>query len=137
MKIYIAGSFANAEERKELLNLIDEVRKQHPGAELFIPMEHFVPGGNDKDENGNWIMPNDVWGHKVYEMDKKGLDECDEVVALYRGRISGTGTAWEIGYACGIGKKVTVYVSKKVEVASVMIMNSANIVINHSNCEQK
>ena len=46
--IYIAGSFSNEQEKKDIYSLIDKVRKIHPNSELFIPMEHFVEGGNEK-----------------------------------------------------------------------------------------
>ena len=105
-KIYIAGSFSNDVEREQLNTMINTVREENPDAELFIPMLGFIPGGNDKDENGEYIMPNYVWARAVFTMDVDAIDSCDEVIALYRGRYSGTGTAWEIGMAYSLNKKI-------------------------------
>lgn len=135
--IYIAGSFSNKEEREELEKMIDAVRRMYPHELLFIPMEHFVPGGNDKDENGNYIMPNDVWGRKVFEMDLEGLNQCDTVANLYRGRISGTGTAWELGYAYATGKRIIQFIASGTKVVSVMCYNCADEHYGITNIEQK
>lgn len=136
-KIYIAGSFSNEEERTELERLIDETRLIHQDDDIYVPMEHLVPGGNEKDANGNFVMDNREWAYRVYEMDKKAIDECDEMIALYRGRYSGTGTAWEIGYAHALGKKIILHISDNADVASLMILNSANVVISNKFNEQK
>lgn len=136
-KIYIAGSFSNDVEREQLNTMIDTVRKENPDAELFIPMLGFIPGGNDKDENGEYIMPNYVWARAVFTMDVNAIDSCDEVIALYRGRYSGTGTAWEIGYAYAKNKPITVYVPRGVDQTSLMVINSASKVISESEYEQK
>ena len=135
--IYIAGSFSNEQEKKDIYSLINKVRKIHPNAELFIPMEHFVEGGNEKDDKGNYIMSNQEWGRRVYEMDINALNQANEVIAIYRGRISGTGTAFEIGYAVAKGIPVTVYVPDNVDITSCMVMNGATIVISNKINEQK
>lgn len=135
--IYIAGSFSNKEEREELEQMISIVRGMYPDEELFIPMEHFVPGGNEKDENGNYIMPNDVWGRKVFEMDIDGLNQCNTVANLYRGRISGTGTAWELGYAYATGKRILQFIAKDTEIVSVMCYNCADEHYGKKDVEQK
>lgn len=136
-KIYIAGSFSTPEERTELEAMIQKVREMYPRAELFIPMEHFVPGGNDKDEVGNYIMPNAVWGAKVFEMDLMGLTECDAVANLYRGHKSGTGTAWELGYAYATGMYIIQFISETAKTVSVMCYNCADEHIGNTNVEQK
>lgn len=135
--IYIAGSFSNKEEREELEQMISIVRGMYPDEELFIPMEHFVPGGNEKDENGNYIMPNDVWGRKVFEMDIDGLNQCNTVANLYRGRISGTGTAWELGYAYATGKRILQFIANDTEIVSVMCYNCADEHYGKKDVEQK
>lgn len=132
-QIYIAGSFSTQEEKDQLNRMIEEVKKKYPDRNLFIPMEHFVPGGNDKDENGNYLMPNDVWARKVFEMDKFALDQSSLVVALYRGRYSGTGTAWEIGYAYAMNIPVILYIPDNVDSNSLMIINSASRIIGKIN----
>lgn len=135
--IYIAGSFSNEEERNELKTMISIIKRAYPGEKLFIPMEHTVPGGNDKDKDGNYIMPNDVWGRKVFEMDLAGLDQCDIVANLYRGRISGTGTAWELGYAYAKGKRIIQFIPEDTKVVSLMCYNCASEHYGETRFEQK
>ena len=135
-QIYIAGSFSTKEEKERLNRLIEEVRKEYPNHQLYIPMEHFVPRGNDKDENGNYIMPNNIWAKKVFKMDVTAIESSDFMIALYNGRYSGTGTAWEIGYAYGIGLPVILYISEDAEDSSLMVVNSAFKVIGNINNQQ-
>jgi len=135
--IYIAGSFSNKEEKDLLNEMIREVKKKFPNEELYIPMEHIVPGGNDKDENGNYIMPNKIWAKKVFEMDVEALEKCDTVVGLYRGRYSGTGTAWELGYSYAMKKKIYLYVAKNVTMSSLMIINCTNNLFGNLEFEQQ
>ena len=42
----------------------------------------------------------------IFHNDVGGLDRCDLVVASLNGITTDDGTAWEIGYAIGIGKRV-------------------------------
>ena len=42
----------------------------------------------------------------IFRNDVGGLDRCDLVVASLNGVTTDDGTAWEIGYAIGIGKRV-------------------------------
>lgn len=98
--IYIAGPFFNLEERTKLLHMIDLVKEAYPDEELFIPMEHFVPDGEN--------MPNYQWAEEVFKLDVEALNKADRVIALYLGHYSDTGTAWEIGYAYAKGIPVTI-----------------------------
>ena len=40
----------------------------------------------------------------IFENDKRGIDECDVVVANLNGITTDDGTAWELGYAYARGK---------------------------------
>lgn len=40
----------------------------------------------------------------IFENDKRGIDECDVVVANLNGVLTDDGTAWELGYAYAKGK---------------------------------
>ena len=131
-QIYIAGPFSTKEERDQLNQMIEQVKRDYPHHNLYIPMDHFIPGGNDKDENGNYIMPNDVWGKHVFNMDKTAIETSDFMVVLYRGRYSSTGTAWEIGYAYGIGVPIILYIPEDVDTTSLMVVNSAFKVIGNT-----
>ncbi len=41
---------------------------------------------------------------EIYANDKRGIDECDVVVANLNGITTDDGTAWELGYAYATGK---------------------------------
>ena len=41
---------------------------------------------------------------QIFENDKRGIDECDVVVASLNGVATDDGTAWELGYAYATGK---------------------------------
>lgn len=43
---------------------------------------------------------------EIFENDRDGIDRCDLVVANLNGVTTDDGTAWEIGYAVGIGRPV-------------------------------
>ena len=120
-KIYIAGPFFSDIERMKLIKVI-ELLKTLEDYELFIPMEHFIPNGEN--------MSNKDWAKEVYEMDKQALENSDIVVALYNGLYSDTGTAWEIGYATALNKKLLIIVTS-IKV-SIMPINCATICIYYS-----
>ena len=42
----------------------------------------------------------------IFENDKRGIDECDVVVANLNGVLTDDGTAWELGYAYAKGKYI-------------------------------
>lgn len=42
----------------------------------------------------------------IFHNDKRGIDECDVVVASLNGIITDDGTAWELGYAYALGKPI-------------------------------
>ena len=41
---------------------------------------------------------------QIFDNDRRGIDECDVVVANLNGIITDDGTAWELGYASAKGK---------------------------------
>lgn len=41
---------------------------------------------------------------QIFENDKGGIDRCDVIVANLNGITTDDGTAWELGYAYGLGK---------------------------------
>ena len=118
--IYIAGPFFTDKERTFLKVLIKSVKKMFPNEELFIPMEHFIPNGEN--------LSNNEWAEAVFKMDVEALNKCDRVVAAYLGLRSDTGTAWEIGYA--YAKNIPVYLILSPEAlngeVSIMPIQSSN-----------
>ena len=122
--IYIAGPFFTDEERAFLKIVIESVKEIFPNEELFIPMEHFIPNGEN--------LSNNEWAEAVFRMDVEALNKCDRVVAAYLGLRSDTGTAWEIGYAYAKGIPVDLILSLEALGGEVSIMP-----IQSSNCSIK
>ena len=122
--IYIAGPFFTDEERAFLKIVIESVKETFPNEELFIPMEHFIPNGEN--------LSNNEWAEAVFKMDVEALNKCDRVVAAYLGLRSDTGTAWEIGYAYAKGIPVDLILSLEALSGEVSIMP-----IQSSNCPIK
>ena len=122
--IYIAGPFFTDEERAFLKVVIESVKETFPNEKLFIPMEHFIPNGEN--------LSNNEWAEAVFKMDVEALNKCDRVVAAYLGLRSDTGTAWEIGYAYAKGIPVDLVFSPEALGGEVSIMP-----IQSSNCPIK
>lgn len=122
--IYIAGPFFTDEERAFLKVVIESVKETFPNEKLFIPMEHFIPNGEN--------LSNNEWAEAVFKMDVEALNKCDRVVAAYLGLRSDTGTAWEIGYAYAKGIPVDLILSLEALGGEVSIMP-----IQSSNCPIK
>lgn len=118
--IYIAGPFFTDKERAFLKNLIRSVKKMFPNEELFIPMEHFIPNGEN--------LSNNEWAEAVFKMDVEALNKCNHIIAAYSGLYSDTGTAWEIGYAYAKGIPVDLIIPLEVlkEEMSIMLIQSSN-----------
>ena len=118
--IYIAGPFFTDKERAFLKNLIRSVKKMFPNEELFIPMEHFIPNGEN--------LSNNEWAEAVFKMDVEALNKCNHIIAAYSGLYSDTGTAWEIGYAYAKGIPVDLILPLEVlkEEMSIMPIQSSN-----------
>jgi nucleoside 2-deoxyribosyltransferase len=85
---------------------------------VYVPMEFKV-------ENA-WDIPEKEWAKKVYDADIAAINSCDEVWALYRGWKTNTGTAFEIGYARGLGKPITLVIPEDIDKVSLMVFNSTN-----------
>ena len=92
-KIYLAGPFFNERETALIHEFAARLREKY---EVFVPMEHTAEG--DVPE-GSF-----AWGKEIFDIDVKGLEEADFVVALDHGFTSDAGTAWETGYAYALGK---------------------------------
>ena len=112
--IYIAGPFFTDKERTFLKVLIKSVKKMFPNEELFIPMEHFIPNGEN--------LSNNEWAEAVFKMKVEALNKCNRVVAAYLGLRSDTGTAWEIGYAYAKNIPVSLILSPEALNGEVSIM---------------
>ena len=119
MKIYLASPFFNEKEILVYEEVIKKLRQKH---EVFVPREHVI-------ENA-WEMTNKDWGKAVYDMDVDAIRDCDVLVALNWGLYSDSGTAWECGFACGIGKDVINLICDQEKEYSVMMINGSKEVKN-------
>ena len=118
MKVYLASPWFKNHERVMYVQVLNKMRAQ--GIEVYVPMEHSILNA--------WDMSNEEWGRKVFQEDLEAIQNCDEVWVLNFGMYSDSGTAWECGYAYGIGKTVRQLVAGigKEKVFSLMMLNGCN-----------
>lgn len=95
-KIYLASPWFKEREAQFYDMVLEKMRAE--GHEVYAPREH--------EQEGAWEMSNAEWGKKVFFEDIQAIQNCEEVWVLNYGMYSDTGTAWECGYAYGIGKPV-------------------------------
>ena len=115
MKIYLASPWFKDNERVMYSQILNKIREQ--GHEVYAPIEHEIPNA--------WDLSNAEWGKQVFFADIQAIQECDEVWVLNFGMYSDSGTAWECGYAYGIGKTVRqlVYGFGEDKTYSLMMIN--------------
>lgn len=89
MKAYIGGPLFDEGERWWIETVDRAVAEA--GFTTFLPHRDNPP----KDESNV---------REIFENDKRGIDECDVMVANLNGIITDDGTAWELGYAYAKGK---------------------------------
>ena len=92
-KIYIAGPLGEQENRK----FLEEIDKLCVELDFDTFLPHRDAGLYDGDES------------KIKNISERDLQEikiCDLMIGVLNGIYIGAGTAWEIGYAQAIGKKV-------------------------------
>ena len=115
MKIYLASPWFKNNERVMYSQILNKMREQ--GHEVYAPIEHEIPNA--------WDLSNAEWGRQVFFADIQAIQDCDEVWVLNFGMYSDSGTAWECGYAYGIGKIVRqlVYGFGEDKTCSLMMIN--------------
>ena len=114
MRIYIAGPLFTQEDKK--INESFAVRlRSNKDNQVYLPQEYKVKDAEK--------MPNEDWAQKVNEHDMEMLKACDTVLAIVRGgKASDDGTAFEIGYAAALGKRIWIYADER-EPISLMFLN--------------
>ena len=121
MRIYLASPFFNNEELAVYRKVIHQLRTA--GHEVYVPQEHSIEGA--------WDMSNANWARAVYREDISAIDDCECVMVLNFGMYSDSGTAWEAGYAVGLGKMVVqVLCGDENTTYSLMMFNGCTKVIN-------
>lgn len=124
MKIYLASPLFTDEEKKNIEYIVSGLRAV--GMDVYVPMEHTV-------ENA-WDLPNNVWANKVFEEDVRAIREADWVVAITYGMTDDAGTAWEIGFAYALSKKIAV-VPINTTTYSLMVFQSATAICSKNGQE--
>ena len=121
MRIYIASPLHTLECKGEIISVVEQLRSL--GHEVYSPMELKIPNA--------WDISNREWAKKVYDNDINELNKADVIVCIYRGFkfAGGTGTAWELGYARAKNKDVIVLCTDITSKQSLMIINSAIVVM--------
>ena len=119
MKIYIAGPLCSEENRK-FLEEIDKICKDL-GFETFLPHR----------DAGLYENKEDI--KRISKRDLEEIKKCDLMIGILNGICIGAGTAWEMGYAQAIGKKVIgLKTDRKIQESigdiSVIITGQVNIV---------
>ena len=112
-KVYLASPFFNAHERHVMKSMLAVLRTQYK--EVYAPFEHNIPNG--------WDMSNKDWGKAVFAEDIEAIKQADVVVVIDHGHYSDAGTAWECGYAYGLGKEVVHVAVDPTKTYSLMMAN--------------
>ena len=117
MKIYLASPWFKDNERVMYRQILDKMRLQ--GHEVYAPIEHEIEDA--------WEKSNEQWAREVFSTDIQAIRDCDEVWVLNFGMYSDSGTAWECGFAYGIGKTVRQLVYNfGTQVFSLMMINGCD-----------
>lgn len=116
MKIYLASPWFNETENYWYEKIIKKMRSE--GLEVYVPKEHEIRDA--------WNKINEVWAREVFFQDIQAIQECDEVWVLNFGMYSDSGTAWECGYAYGLGKTVRQLVYQGKKTFSLMMINGCD-----------
>ena len=123
MKIYIATPM-DPDKRDHAIRIVNGLREQ--GHTVYAPWEHEIEHA--------WDWPNDEWGLMVFENDITAIREADWVVVCSWGRQGTTaGTAWEQGFAFGIGKNILL-VEMDDSIQSLMVANGRYATIRLEDC---
>ena len=93
MRIFLAAPFFSYGERKVNVEIAEFLRDQ--GFNVWMAQENpFLKTGDTKEKE------------RIFRMDLEALRESDVVVAILDGECIDSGTAFELGYAFALGKKI-------------------------------
>ena len=114
MRIYFAGPLFTPEDKK-INEYFAALLRADKDKQVYLPQEYKVKDAEK--------LPNEDWAQKVYKHDMKMLEHCDMLIAIVRGgKASDDGTAFEIGYAAALGKRIWIYADER-EPISLMLLN--------------
>ena len=95
MKIYLAGPFFEERELQNYYRALEILQRK--GLDVYAPLLH------QRDRSG---LSRRGWAEMTFQDDTAAIQAADAVVMLFYGMYSDSGTAWECGYACALGKTV-------------------------------
>ncbi len=95
-RIYFAAPLFTQAERMWNRRLADTILKKSSAFEIILPQE----------EAKKAISENRIDFKKVKEICLKGIESCDQVLAILDGADSDSGTCFECGYGYAKGKKI-------------------------------
>jgi nucleoside 2-deoxyribosyltransferase len=113
MKIYLAGPLFTIAEKAFNSQLAELL--QAGGHQVWLPQEH---------------EPREKGGKAMFEMDVKGIDQSDVVVANMDGPDPDSGTCWECGYA--FRKKPVVVFRSDIRSGDAPDIGRFNLMLVHS-----
>lgn len=131
IKVYVASPYFNDNEknRLDLLRYLWETWKKKE-YDFYFPFDHKIKNA--------WDYTEEEWAKKVFKMDIKAIKKCDEVWVLNYGLYSDSGTAWEVGYAYGLGKKIkNILIENESKTYSLMMMNGSTEIVCPFKYKQK
>lgn len=116
-KVYVAGGWFTAEQRKSLDELEGYVKKHFK--KTFIPREHNNSKGQDLED--------------IFQTNVNALDDSDIIIASTVGK--DMGTLWECGYAYARELQV-IYYTPGIEKVNLMLAKSGRVARNLKELEQ-
>lgn len=120
MKVYLAAPLFNESERVFNNRIAESLRNN--GYEVWLPQESFSAVVDSEEDK-----------KRVFDTDLAALRSCDVVLAVLDGECVDSGTAFEIGYAYGVGIpvvgiKTDVRVFSGSEEVNLMVERSVKLV---------
>ncbi len=128
MRLYLAGPLFTQAERRWLRELTAGLRAA--GHTVFLPQESDAPTSAD---------PPDP--RAIFERNREALEKCEVVLAVLDGPDADSGTAWECGYAAGLGRPVlavrTDFRGGEDGGVNLMLRRSAAVVVEQASTDER
>jgi len=115
-RIYLAGALFSQADREFNVKLRDIL--------LFNNFDVFLP-----QEDSEVIKDREQWQHEIFENNEDAIKKADIIVAVIDGSDIDSGTAWEIGYAHGLKKRI---VGLRTDFRTMGIEGIVNLMVEQS-----
>jgi nucleoside 2-deoxyribosyltransferase len=128
VRLYLAGPLFTQAERRWLRELTVGLRAA--GHSVFLPQESDAPE-----------RPDPLDPRAIFERNRAALEKCQVVLAVLDGPDADSGTAWECGYAAGLGRPVlavrTDFRGGEDGGVNLMLRRSAALVVEHASTDER